>query len=87
MDFVWQVPGPLTPVAAVSWDMPGYSVLCLGISLFPGAELEAASAVTALLTSCVSKTWFLVASLTASSAAPPILALLGIPTEFKMVSF
>ena len=41
----------------------------------------------ALVSSSARKTWFLVVSLTASSAAPPILALLSIPTEFKMVSF
>lgn len=55
--------------------------------VFRGIGFEAGSAVIALVTFCVRKTWFLVMSLTVSSAAPPILALLSIPTEFKMVSF
>lgn len=43
-------------------------------------------AVAALGTLCMRKPGILVMALSASSTAPPILALLSIPMEFKMVS-
>lgn len=89
MDLAWQVPGPCPQVDVVSLGVTGHPQnFVIGyFRVFRGIGFKVALAVIALVTFCVRKTCFLVMSLTASSAAPPILALLSIPTEFKMVSF
>lgn len=77
-------PGPCTRVVSLG-VMGTLRALCSVIPVLCGIGFEVGLAVIALATFCVRKD--LVLSLTASSAAPPILALLSIPTEFKMVSF
>lgn len=80
------VPGPHSPVDEVSLGVMG--TLGSGCSEMSGCFLVQGPRMGCSCTRnlCMRKPGILVMALAVSSAAPPILALLSIPMEFKMVS-
>lgn len=83
---MWEVPGPNSAVDGVSLAVMG--TLGSGCSEILGCFLAQGPRMGCSCTwsLCIKKPGILVMALAASSAAPPILALLSIPMEFKMVS-